>query len=374
LDAASALPGVTDDFTGGYRSASDGQDLRHPGLRGSSMTARIGLGLVGAGRMGSIHARLVVQRVPEARLVGIADVNVDAARRLAASVGDPAVFGSIEELLAAPGLDAVLVATSSSHHLGAIQAAATAGRDILCEKPIALTIADTRAAIEAASASRVRLQVGFMRRWDRDYARAKARLASGELGRPILFKSLQFDSEPPPVAYANPAVSGGIMVDMGIHEFDLARWLMADEVTEVHAFGSTAAYPELAEVGDVDSAVVNLRFAGGASGTVEMARTTTYGEDVRTEVLATAGSIWVGHLPVAHGSWSGGAAGMAVASDAADPAVPRFEAAYAAQTQGFVRAILDDRPVDVPGSEGEAALAIALAADRSMRERRTIAL
>jgi predicted dehydrogenase len=338
------------------------------------LTRRIGIGVVGAGRMGSVHARLIAGSVPEARLVGIADVDLEAARRLAGVVGDPPAFGSLDDLLAQPGLDAVLIAISSSRHLEAIQAAATAGVDILCEKPIALTLADTRAAIGAADRAHVRLQVGFMRRWDPDYARARARLVSGALGRPILFKSLQFDAEPPPVSFADPAVSGGIMVDMGIHEFDLARWLMDDEVAEVHAFGSSVAYPALAAVGDVDSAVVDLRFSGGTTGTVELARTTTYGEDVRTEVLATGGSIWVGRLPVSHGAWSGGDATGALAADLADASVPRFEAAYAAQTRGFVRAIIEDRPVDVPASAGEAALAIALAADRSMREGRPVTL
>jgi predicted dehydrogenase len=335
------------------------------------MTRRIGIGVVGAGRMGSIHARLVAQGVPEAILAGIADVNVDAARRLADELGNPPVFGSLDDMLAAPRIDAVLIAVSSNRHLEAIRVAAAAGRDILCEKPIALTMADTLAGIEAAETAGVRLQVGFMRRWDPDYARARARLASGDLGRPILFKSLQFDAEPPPPAFADPAVSGGIMVDMGIHEFDLARWLMDDEVVEVHAYGSSVAHPELATVGDVDSAVVNLRFAGGTTGTVELARNTTYGEDVRTEVLATAGTVWIGHLPVSHGAWSGGAAG-GLAVDVVDATVPRFEAAYAAQIRGFAQAILDGRPADVPGSAGAAALAIAIAADRSMREGRPV--
>ena len=338
------------------------------------MSRRIGIGLVGAGRMGSIHARLIAGSVPEARLAGIADLDLEAARRLAGEFGDPPSFGSLEDLLAAPGLDAVLIAVSSNRHLDAIRIAAAAGKDILCEKPIALTLADTEAAIAVSEAAHVRLQVGFMRRWDPDYARAKARLASGALGRPILFKSLQFDAEPPPVAFADPAVSGGIMVDMGIHEFDLARWLMDDEVAEVHAYGSSVAHPALATVGDVDSAVVNLRFAGGATGTVELARNTTYGEDVRTEVLATEGSVWVGRLPVSNGAWSGGDTAGAVTADGADPSVPRFEVGYAAQTRGFARAILEDRPVDVPASVGEVALEIALAADRSMREGRPVTL
>ena len=336
------------------------------------VAARIGIGLVGAGRMGSTHARLIAGVLSEARLVGIADLNGAAGRRLSDEVGGPPVFDSIEELLAAPNLDAVLIAVASNRHLDAIRAAAAGGKDILCEKPLALTIADTDAAIGAADAAGVRLQVGFMRRWDPEYARAKARLASGAYGRPVLFKSLQFDREPPSPSFADPAVSGGIMIDMGIHEFDLARWLMADEVVEVHAYGSRVAHPDLASVGDVGSAVVNLRFAGGATGTVELARSTTYGEDVRTEVLATNGSVWVGLLPLTQGASSGGGTDGSVAIDTLDPRIPRFERGYAEQTRAFVRAIAEDRPVEVPGSEGRAALGIALAADRSMREGRPV--
>ena len=334
--------------------------------------AHVRIGLVGAGRMGSIHARLVRASVPQAKLVGIADVNIDAASRLAAQLDDPPVFDSIEALLATPGLDAVLIATSSSRHLEMIQLAASAGKDILCEKPIALTLADTDAAIDAAARAGVRLQVGFMRRWEPDYVRAKARLASGDFGRPMLFKSLQFDAEPPPLTFADPAVSGGIMIDMGIHEFDLARWLMADEVVEVHAYGSTYAHPTLASVGDVDSAEVNLRIANGSTGTVELARNTTYGEDVRTEVLATNGSVWVGLLSATQGALSGGAVSGAVSVDALDPSIPRFERGLAAQACGFVQAILDDGPVAVSGADARAAFQIAEAATRSMREGRPV--
>jgi predicted dehydrogenase len=324
--------------------------------------------------MGSIHARLLAQQVPDARLVAIADVNIEAARRVAAATGDPPAFASVDELLAADGVDAILIASYSSAHLAAIEAAASAGKDILCEKPVALTLEDTNRAIAAAEKAGVRLQIGFMRRWDPDYRRAKARLASGELGTPHLFKSLQFDPGPPPTAYADPAISGGIMVDMGIHEFDLGRWLMDDEVAEVHVFGSTLAHPELGTVGDVDSAVIDLRFRGGATGSVELARNTTYGEDVRTEVLATTGSVWVTELPLARGSWSGGQVREAVARDQADPGIPRFEAGYAAQIRGFVDAIRRDRPVEVTGADGRAALEIALACARSMREGRAVSV
>lgn len=336
------------------------------------MPSPVRIGLVGAGRMGTNHARLIATNVPQARLVGIADVNLEAGRRLASEVGDPPVFGSIEALLETVGLDAVLIATSSSYHLDAIRLAAGAGVDILCEKPIALTLADTDSAIQAAEAAGVRLQCGFMRRWEPDYVRAKARLASGEYGTPMLFKSLQFDPEPPPLSFADPTISGGIMVDMGIHEFDLARWLMADEVVEVHAYGSTFAHPDLASVDDVDSAVVNLRFANGATGSVELARNTTYGEDVRTEVLATNGSVWVGLMSMTQGASSGGPLSGVYSVDALDADVPRFVKGLSAQVRGFVQAILDDRPVAVTGADGRAAFRIADAADRSRREGRPV--
>ena len=344
------------------------------------MTARIGLGLIGAGRMGSAHARLIAAGIPGARLAAIADIDRDAARRLAAEVGDPPAWGSIDELLVTPGVDAVLIAVSSNRHLEAIRAAASAGKDILCEKPIALTPADTDAAIEAADRAGVRLQVGFMRRWDPDYARAHARIASGRYGRPLVFTSLQFDPEPPPLAFADPATSGGILVDMGIHEFDLARWLMGDEVAEVQAYGASLVTPEIAALGDADSAVVALRFAGGALGTVQLARTTTYGEDVRTEVLLTNGSAWIGTLPTTMGAASGGRAAAsgvwtgAVEVDTLDPVTPRFARGYAEQTRGFVEAIAADRPVAVPATESRHALRIALAAARSMHEGRPVAV
>jgi predicted dehydrogenase len=335
------------------------------------VTERVGLGVLGCGRMGSAHARIIAGLVPEARLAALGDVQVDAARRLAPEVGNPRVHGSAEALAADPEVQAVLVAVSSSRHLDAVRAIAAVGKDILCEKPLALTLMETDAAIAAADAAGVRLQVAFMRRHDPDHRRAKERLASGRLGRPILFQSLQFDMEPPPLAFCDPAVSGGIFVDMGIHEFDLARWLMDDEVVEVIAYGTTLSHPELATVGDVDSAVAILRFAGGATGAVKLARDTTYGEDVRTEVLATGGSVWLGSLQAGHSAVSGP---RTVASDFPDPSIPRFERAYAEQTRAFVRAIAAGEPVSVTGHDARAALAIAIAADRSMREGRPVTI
>ncbi len=325
---------------------------------------RIGIGVVGAGRQGAVHARLIARSVPEARLVGVADVDADAAGRLAGELGVEA-FTDPAALLERPEIRAVVVAASSSRHLEVVRAAAAAGRDVLCEKPLALSLEETDFAIAAAEAAGVRLQVGFMRRWDPDYRRARQRIAAGDLGRATLFKSLQFDTDPVPPGFRDPAISGGIMVDMGIHEFDLAAWLLGQPVVEVHAFGAALVDRELGAMGDVDNAVVDLRMADGTVGSVELTRNASYGEDVRTEVLGTTGSVLVGLLPLTQGAF---ASPGRVAIDTVPGAIPRFRDALVEQARGFVRAILDDRPVEVDGRASRDALAVALAARRSLED------
>ena len=251
--------------------------------------ARLGLAIVGAGRMGSGHARLIARGVPEIEITAIADVNLEAGRRLGTELGGVPAFADYEAAITAPGVDAVLVAVSSVHHRPVVEAAAAAGRDILCEKPLALTMADTDAMLAVVSRAGVRLQVGLMRRHDPEYVRARERIAAGELGRPRLFNSRQYDTDPAPRGFLDPAVSGGIMVDMGIHEFDAAQYLLADEVTEVSAMGGLVD-PAFAGLDDADVAVVGLRFASGALGSVELSRRVAYGEDVRTEVHGPDGS------------------------------------------------------------------------------------
>ena len=326
------------------------------------MAARLGIGVVGLGRMGAMHARYVARGVPGAKVVAVADFDTERARAMGAELDVTNVFGSAAELAACPDVDAVLLATPSVRHPDDVIAVAKAGKDVLCEKPLSLEVAGSEAALAAVAEAGVRLQVGLMRRHDPDYQRAAERLSGGVVGRPVLFKSLQFDPEPPALAFCDPKVSGGIFLDMGIHEFDLARWMMGDEVVEVHAWASSAGVPELASVGDYDSAVVNLRFAGGGTGTVELARTAVYGEDVRTEVVGSAGGVFVGRLPYAQGAF--GTVG-AIAIDALDPSQMRFATAYAAQVQAFVRALAEDRPVTPTGEDALAALRISLAARAS---------
>lgn len=334
------------------------------------MTSRIGLAIIGAGRMGSNHARLIAAGAPELRIVAIGDVDGAAARRLAEEIGGATPFADPLDALSMPGVDAVLVAVSSIHHRAIVEAAASAGRDILCEKPLALDLASTDAMLAAVQRAGVRLQVGLMRRHDPDHVRARARIVAGELGRPLLFNSRQYDTDAPPPAILDPKVSGGIMLDMGIHEFDSARFLMGSEVVEVQATGSVQVFPEMTAYGDVDTAVVNLKFASGAIGSVELSRRVAFGEDVRTEVHGTDGSAFIGGLPIVSGSAFGREGG--IHWDATPPAMPRFAAAYTNQARAFGLSIQRDEPASPSGADGRAAFLIAKAAERAITDGGTV--
>ena len=330
------------------------------------MTARIGLAIIGAGRMGSNHVRLIAAGAPELRIVAIGDVDGGAASRLADEIGGVVAYADPLDAIGALGVDAVLIAVSSIHHRTIVEAAARVGRHILCEKPLALDLDETDAIIAATEQAGVQLQVGLMRRHDPDHVRARARIVAGALGRPLLFTSRQFDSDPPPAAILDPRVSGGIMLDMGIHEFDSARYLMGSEVVQVQATGSVQLFQDSIGPGDVDTAVVNLRFASGAIGSVELSRRVAFGEDVRTEVHGTDGSAFIGALPIVAGSAIGTAGG--VRWDATPPATPRFAAAYTDQARAFARSIQSDQPVSPSGADGRAAFVIATAAQQALAD------
>ena len=190
----------------------------------------------------------------------------------------------------------MVIATPDKFHAQAVISAARAGKDILCEKPLALTLADARAAIEAVAKAGRRLQVGFMRRYDPAYASAMKRIEAGEIGTPVIFKSVGRDKTEPPIAAYEPILNGMLFYTNTIHDFDLARWLMVDEVASVHAYTTVAVRPEIAKYGDVVAGVVNLQYQRGAIGNIESYAQAVYGYDVRTEIVGSKGSIFVGSL------------------------------------------------------------------------------
>jgi predicted dehydrogenase len=315
--------------------------------------------------MGRRHAENIRRLVPEARLVAVADLAAARAQRIAVELEIDHSFGSLEAMLAHPEVDCVLVATPDKFHAPAIRAAAAAGKHILCEKPLATNLADAHAALADVAANGVHLQIGFMRRYDPAYAAAMKRVEAGEIGEPVIFKSIGRDKDVPPLAAYQANVNGMLFYNNTIHDFDLARWFMRDEVVEVQAYTTVAIRPEVAQYGDVVASVVNLKYARGAIGNVESYVQAIYGYDVRTEIVGSKGSILVGtirQIPATFLTANGGVQTLA------DHFLTRFADAYLAEVRDFVQTVLHGRLPRVTGEDGLRALEIAVAAETSHLE------
>jgi predicted dehydrogenase len=323
---------------------------------------KLGVGVLGVGEMGRRHAENLRRLVPQAQLVAVADVSAERARQVAADLEIENSYGSLETMLECKGLDAIVIATPDKFHAAAVKAIASAGKDMLCEKPLALTLGDAHQLLEAVSKAGVRMQVGFMRRYDPAYAAAMKRIEAGEIGVPVIFKSIGRDKEGPPLSAYQSNVNGMLFYTNTIHDFDLARWLMQDEVSEVHAFTTVSIRPEVAEFGDVVAGVVNLKFDKGAIGNIESHAQAVYGYDVRTEIVGSKGSILVGSL---HRTTATLLTGEGSTRPLADYFLTTFADAYLAEIRDFVESILQDRPPRVSGDDGLKALAIAVAAENS---------
>jgi inositol 2-dehydrogenase len=335
------------------------------------MIRKLGVGVVGVGEMGRRHAENLRRNVPQARLIAVADVADVWARQTAAELEIERSYSSLESMLEDREIDAVVIATPDKFHAQAVKLAAGAGKDILCEKPLALNLPDAREALTAVSKAGRRLQVGFMRRYDPAYAAAMQRIEAGEIGVPVIFKSVGRDKDQPPVAAYESNVNGMIFYTNTIHDFDLARWLMRDEVIGVHAYTTSAIRPEVAKYGDVVASVVNLQYAQGAIGNVESYAQAVYGYDVRTEIVGSKGSIAVGSLdriPAVFLTARGGEQMLA------DHFLSRFADAYLTEMRDFVETILNDRAPRVSGDDGLRALAIAVAAETSHKQSAPVAV
>jgi len=312
--------------------------------------------------MGRRHAENLRRLVPQAQLVAVADVAAERARQVATELEIENSYGSLEAMLECKGLDAVVIATPDKFHADAVKAIAAAGKDMLCEKPLALTLADAHELLEAVSQAGVRMQVGFMRRYDPAYAAAMKRIEAGEIGIPVIFKSIGRDKDGPPLSAYQSNVNGMLFYTNTIHDFDLARWMMQDEVSEVHAYTTVSIRPEVAEFADVVAAVVNLKFDKGAIGNIESYAQAVYGYDVRTEIIGSKGSILVGSLYKTPATLL---AAQGSTQPIADYFLSTFADAYLAEIRDFVDTMLEDRPPRVGGEDGLKALAIAVAAENS---------
>jgi scyllo-inositol 2-dehydrogenase (NAD+) len=331
-------------------------------LRRLTKMKKLGVGILGVGDMGKCHAQNILRFVPEARLEAIADPDSGRLKAVADELGLEHTFPSLEDMLEHKGIDCVLIAAPDKFHATAVGLAASAGKHILCEKPLAISLEDGHRALAAVQKSGVHLQIGFMRRYDPGYVAAQQRLEAGEIGEPVLFKSLGRDREAPPIAAYQAKLNGMLLYNNTIHDFDLGRWLMQDEVTEVQTFATVAIRPEVAQYGDVVASVVNLKYRCGAIGNVESFVQANYAYDVRTEIVGSKGSILVGSLlqtPVLFLTRNSGVQNLP------DHFLTRFASAYVAEVKDFIQNVAQDRPPRVSGEDGLRALAIAVAAERS---------
>jgi myo-inositol 2-dehydrogenase / D-chiro-inositol 1-dehydrogenase len=331
---------------------------------------KVRFGVLGAGRIGRIHAANLAQRVAGAEVAALADTDADAVRRLAEPLGIERTFPDYRAVLESPDVDAIAICTPTTTHHEIIVAAAERGKQIFCEKPIDLDVGKIRSSIEAAGRHSVELMVGFNRRFDPDFRAVHEAIRAGRIGDPHVLRITSRDPGPPPEAYIR--LSGGLFLDMTIHDFDMVRYLMASEVTEVYAKAAVRVDPVFERAGDWDTAVVTLTFANGAYATIDNSRKAVYGYDQRVEMFGSGGMLTVTNRTVDHHVY---------ADDAGvHTAVPlnffmeRYAESYVREMQAFVDALREGRAAPVTGNDGLAAVLIALAAGRSARENRPVAL
>ncbi len=334
------------------------------------MTAEIGVGVLGCGRIGRIHLANITSSVPELAVRTVHDVVPEAAMSAAEEYGIPRVAGDVFEVLTAPDVDAVLICTSTDTHATLIADAAAAGRAVFCEKPIAMDLETIDAALAAVERAGVALQVGFNRRFDLPFRTIRDQVAAGAVGQVETVRITSRDPEPPPLDYVRR--SGGIFMDMMIHDFDMIRYLTGSEIVEVNATGAVLVDAGFAEAGDVDTAIVTLTLANGALGVIENSRRAVYGYDQRVEVFGSEGMLSNPNAVVhpvrrtgARGSW--GAPGY-------PGFVARYADSYVVEMKEFAAALLNGTPTPVTGADGRAPCVAGLAAGLSLGEHRPVDL
>ena len=325
-------------------------------------TATLGMGVIGVGRIGRMHAGLLAREVPGATLVAVHDADPAAA----ASMGVRAC--ALDELLADPGVDAVAICSSTETHADLIVAAARAGKAIFCEKPISLELAEVDRALTAVAEAGVPFQIGFNRRFDPAHAAVRDAVARGDVGEPQLVRISSRDPEPPPMAYVR--VSGGIFLDMTIHDFDMARFVTGSEVVEVFARGAVRIDPAFAAEDDIDTALITLVHENGCLTAIDNSRRAVYGFDQRVEVFGSRGMA-ASENPYAHSAIVRTADGTR-ASRLPHFFLDRYVPSYLREWDAFVRAVRAGAPPEVGPADARAPLVIGLAAWESLREGRPV--
>ena len=333
------------------------------------MSRQVNIAVIGTGRMGSVHTRNLARSIPEANLVAVCDIRLEVAQAVADELGIQRVVRDYHELLADKNIEAILIATTTNTHAFIMKDVALAGKHIFCEKPLALDLASIDDALAVVERSAVKLQVGFNRRFDKSFQRVHDIVASGEIGRPCILRIASRDPEPPSVEYAR--VSGGMFLDMTIHDFDMARFQVG-EIEEVYAIGNVLVAPEYASFGDLDTNIVTLKFANGAIGVIDNSRQAVYGYDQRLEVFCSQGTAQAENEvvdTVVKGTKDG-------YHSARLPHffMNRYAPCYVEEVRQFIACVRDDKPTPTTGKDGRMAVVLGHAAWKSYHENRPVKL
>lgn len=333
-------------------------------------TAKVGVGVIGTGRIGKLHIEHLSQNIPEADLVAICSLDTETAESIAERFNIPIVTSEYHSLVTDPKIDAVIVASSTDTHVEICQAAAAAGKHIFCEKPIALDLEQIDETLAVVKETEVKFQVGFNRRFDVNFRRVRDVISSGEIGEPHILRITSRDPVPPPIEYVK--ISGGMFLDMTIHDFDMARYLIGSEVDELYAVGDVRIDQKIGEAGDIDTAIITLRFRNGVLATIDNSRKAVYGYDQRVEVFGSKGMATVGNLSTDTVTLHNDAG-----SHASNPPyffIERYKDAYLSELKAFVMCILDNTQTSVSGIDGRAPVVMGYAALKSLRENRPVKL
>lgn len=326
------------------------------------------IGLVGAGRIGMLHGELLSYNIPGAEIKTVAEVYLNKIEKWAKNLHILNLTTDYKEILKDPEIDAVLICSSTDTHAQLIIEAARAGKHIFCEKPIDFNIKKIKQALNAVEAAGVKLQIGFNRRFDHNFRKVHEIVAAGKIGDVHIVKITSRDPAPPPIEYIK--VSGTIFLDMTIHDFDMARYLSLSEVEEVYTQGAVLIDPAIGKAGDVDTAIITLRFKNGAMGVIDNSRQAVYGYDQRVEVFGSKGSVEVKNdFP---NSTTISTAECVTSEKPYYFFLERYKMSYIEELKAFVDAVANDKAPLITGNDGLQPVIIGTAALQSLRKKRPV--
>ncbi len=331
----------------------------------------INLGIIGAGRIGRVHAESITYLVKNARVLAIADPVVDLSKAdWVAEMGIPKTYSDYHEILNDAEIDAVLICSSTDTHAPISIEAINAGKHVFCEKPVSQDLGQIVDVMEALKKNPVKYQVGFNRRFDHNFKSVRSAVANGKIGDTHIVKITSRDPDAPPVSYVK--VSGGMFLDMTIHDFDMVRYLTGQDVVEVYVNAGVMVDPEIGKAGDVDTAIITMKLTDGSLAVIDNSRKAAYGYDQRAEVFGSKGQVAVSNDTQSTAVFSG--EDGVVAEKPLYFFLERYMQSFKDEITDFVNCIINDTEESVSINDGLQAVVIAVAAGKSLKEHRPVNL